>query len=59
MGLKVVEQRKDKYKWRCLLNMASNKYSKEQGRVLDFCLVLKLLGELGKCVKADLISLSL
>ncbi len=36
--------------------MASNEYSKEQGRGLDFCLVLKLLGELEKCVKAELIS---
>ncbi len=31
----------------------------KQERCLDLCLILKLIAELGKCGKADLISLSL
>ncbi len=31
----------------------------KQERCLDLCLILKLLGELGKCVKVDLLFLSL
>ena len=32
---------------------------KKQEKGLDLCLILKLIGESGKCVKAELISLSL